>query len=314
MEQHSHQAWTRRLVAVHFSLSYLSIQISETMDPDRLLNIPKEELPRFELIEDGIKTESNSNSPKLHAAEPAPPATKSPSQPVPSTEAADTNTMAPTKKKGTASAVKKAPKRPKGPGAKKTAKKPKTDAASVADEDGGSEEDESDNGPYCLCRGPDDHRWMICCEKCEDWFHGECIKMDKGIGESLIEKFICPNCSTGSLGTIYKKTCALGGCKKAARLSQTQPSVFCSVEHTQMWWERMLSRLPKAKAKADLSDHLTQDEFMALLSSGLAAADSDGVWKLAKAPFAADLTDQGGENGAGESSMPPTLTFLQLMM
>jgi hypothetical protein len=25
---------------------------------------------------------------------------------------------------------------------------------------------------YCVCLGPNDGRWMIGCDECEDWFHG----------------------------------------------------------------------------------------------------------------------------------------------
>lgn len=198
------------------------------------------------------------------------------------------------KKKGTAT-VKKAPKRPR-PGDAKKKKKVKTDSA-APDVEEASGDEESDNGPYCLCRGPDDHRWMICCEKCEDWFHGECIKMNKEIGENLIEKFICPNCSTGELATIYKKTCALGACRKPARLGQSQPSVFCSNEHAQMWWERMVSRLPKVRGKNGLNDQLGQDEFMALLNSNLGSTNEHGMWQLVKKPFSDDPTN--GANGTG---------------
>ena len=198
------------------------------------------------------------------------------------------------KKKGTATVAKKAPKRPRPSGTKKAPKKAKPSAdrtdATPSDpmgEDGS--EAESDNGPYCICRGPDDHRWMIFCERCEDWFHGECINLDKGIGESLIEKFICPNCTNGKLTTLYKKTCAMGACRKPARLSPgEQQSVFCSDEHAQIWWERIVSRLPKGKGKTRLNDQLTQGEFMALLSSGMASVDEDGLLKLVKIPFHGD--------------------------
>ena len=36
----------------------------------------------------------------------------------------------------------------------------------------GEEEEES---RYCICNGVDDGRFMICCDKCEMWYHGECI-------------------------------------------------------------------------------------------------------------------------------------------
>lgn len=267
---------------------------------------PVHEQARFELIEESIKSESAAaDSPRIHNLEPALPQPEliSPSQPIPSTEtdppeSTDMTTQKPSgisKKKGTA---KKAPKRPKG-------SKPKNPATGVstpeefmkdepedeAMEDAPGSEEESDNGPYCLCRGPDDHRWMICCEKCEDWFHGQCINLSKDIGESLIEKFICPNCTVGDFTTLYKKTCGLGSCRKPALISLGEGSVFCSNDHAQMWWEKMVGRLPKSKAKAiGLNDQMTQDEFMALLDSGLAHVDEKGMFRLAKMPFQGEAT------------------------
>lgn len=267
---------------------------------------------RFELIDDEIKSESAVNSPPPPLSE-AVPAFKS-STPLPSTETAELTDQAPPmanstsvakRKKGTASTVKKTPKRPKSvrePKKPKVAKStPGGEANSTAAEDASDEDDESDNGPYCICRGPDDHRWMICCERCEDWFHGECVNIGKDVGESLIEKFICPNCTTDHLVTIYKKTCTLGSCRKAARLTHSPPSVFCSDEHAQTWWERMLARLPKARAKAALSDELSQEEFMALLSSDLATIDGDGSWTL-RAPFSGKPSEVDGD-GLGKYSI-----------
>ncbi|PKK42499.1 hypothetical protein CI102_12173 [Trichoderma harzianum] len=221
------------------------------------------------------------------------------------------STSAAKKKKGTASTVKKPSKRPKSV---RDPKKPKSvrstvgsEANSTAAEDASDEDDESDNGPYCICRGPDDHRWMICCERCEDWFHGECVHLAKDVGESLIEKFICPNCTTDNLMTIYKKTCTLGSCRKAARLTHSPPSVFCSDEHAQIWWERMLSKLPKARTKAALSDELSQEEFMALLSSDLATIDGDGSWTL-RAPFSGKPSEINGDETAAEERLAQILT------
>lgn len=203
------------------------------------------------------------------------------------------------KKKGTASMIKKPPKRPRNGEPSKRTKKLKSERTAQGSDDA-SDDDESDNGPYCLCRGPDDHRWMICCENCEDWFHGECIKMNKEIGENLIEKFICPICTKGDLTTIYKKTCALGACRKSARLKQSPPSVFCSNEHAQTWWERIVGRLPKGQARAGLSDQLSQDEFMAILNSDLGGTGEDGMWKVAKTPFSAALPKATSDEGASE--------------
>lgn len=60
-------------------------------------------------------------------------------------------------------------------------------SSSIANED----EEEEDDGVFCVCRGPDDHTWMIACDgPCEDWFHGRCINMTEKQGE-LIEKYYC---------------------------------------------------------------------------------------------------------------------------
>ncbi|UNI13742.1 hypothetical protein JDV02_000458 [Purpureocillium takamizusanense] len=265
--------------------------------------------PRFVLIDDDpVKTENGTDSPRPAANGDATSAAFKPSPtPLPSTETPDpvpsqpAPTMAHPKKKGTASTVKKAPKRPRNgaPGKKPKKSKPSSQGPNAAS--GDDDDDESDNGPYCLCRGPDDHRWMICCEHCEDWFHGECINLSKDVGESLIERFVCPNCTKGNLRTIYKKTCAMGACRKAARLLQDQPSVFCSNEHAQAWWERMVGRLPKGLAKAPLNDQLSQDELMALLGSSLSEADEDGVWKMSKPPFSAPLPKASADANADEA-------------
>lgn len=276
---------------------------------------------RFELMEGQIKSEDTpSGSPHPQQFDAAPPtASKSPSQPIPSTETGDASDMTNSgakakKKKGTAASMKKVTKRAKVGGPKKPAKK--AASAGPTDNDGPdgmvdepSEDEESDHGPYCLCRGPDDHRWMICCEICEDWFHGECINLAKDIGESLVEKFVCPNCTKGKLTTLYKKTCALGACRKPARVTQGGNSVFCSNEHAHSWWERIISRLPKGKAKAGLNDQLTQDEFMALLSSGLASIDADGTLQMAKMPFQNELHTLQGRETKGTITRIRTVCF-----
>ncbi|GAB0134806.1 hypothetical protein EsDP_00003162 [Epichloe bromicola] len=267
------------------------------MDPVQPAVSSHDEILHPEVADRAVKPEYAASSPPAPASDLAaasfrfsPTPTPAPT-PLSSAEPAEPGAMAavssghPTKKRGTASTVKKVPKRSKPSEAKKSKKKPKTGSVAPEADERPSGDEDSDNGPYCLCRGPDDHRWMICCEGCEDWFHGECIKMNKEIGENLIEKFICPNCSTDELATIYKKTCALGACRKSARLAQSQPSVFCSNEHAQTWWERMISRLPKAKGKNGLNDQLAQDEFMALLNSNLGATDAAGMWTLARTPF-----------------------------
>ncbi|XP_055021867.1 CXXC-type zinc finger protein 1-like [Boleophthalmus pectinirostris] len=46
---------------------------------------------------------------------------------------------------------------------------------------------------YCLCRKPDINCFMIGCDSCAEWFHGDCI----GISEKAakpIRVWYCPSC------------------------------------------------------------------------------------------------------------------------
>ncbi|KAK3363373.1 hypothetical protein B0T25DRAFT_587332 [Lasiosphaeria hispida] len=222
--------------------------------------------------------------------------------------ASPTQKTAPRKKKGTATAV-KAPKRARtsgggrrggksgGGGKKKSATSPGTLPNGSEDGHGagagggssvtGAGDSESDSGPYCLCRGPDNHRFMIACDRCEDWFHGDCIGMDKYTGENLVQKYICPNCSDGErYVTRYKKMCSLEGCTRPARIyDPREPSIFCSEEHCQAWWEQLIATLPRTKGTNQF-DFLTQEEFMGLLDTPKRRSGEKGAaWKLGDRPF-----------------------------
>ncbi|KAI0130141.1 hypothetical protein BJ170DRAFT_302606 [Xylariales sp. AK1849] len=183
------------------------------------------------------------------------------------------------KKKGTA-ATKKGPRKTKNSRLKASRKD--ASAGDGQDEDESSD-DEIDNGPYCLCRGPDDHRWMISCDVCEDWFHGECVNIDKELGEKLIERFVCPNCTDGRQNyTKYKKTCSLAGCTNPARLyGKKDRSVFCCNDHCDAWWASMIGTLPTKTATEKALEVLTQEDFMGLLAS----TASQGGWKPGDKPF-----------------------------
>jgi COMPASS component SPP1 len=80
---------------------------------------------------------------------------------------------------------------------------------------------------------------MIGCEICEDWFHGNCISIDKS-EEPLIDKYICPNCEAQGKGTtVWLRKCRLEGCKvpALAAVKGTKGAMgfggskYCSEEH-----------------------------------------------------------------------------------
>ncbi|KUI73436.1 Set1 complex component spp1 [Cytospora mali] len=162
-------------------------------------------------------------------------------------------------------------------------------------EAGGSDDEESDHGPYCICRGPDDHRWMISCDMCDDWFHGECVQIDKAVGEALIQRYVCPRCADdqGINVTRYKKTCSLEGCLKPARIYENvggaaEYSVFCSDRHAEEWWEQLVRSLPENRSLKAKKADLTREKFMGLLnvSTPQEAVEGEEPWRIGKRPFA----------------------------
>ncbi|VFQ70792.1 unnamed protein product [Cuscuta campestris] len=46
---------------------------------------------------------------------------------------------------------------------------------------------------YCICRRPYDERAMIACDKCDEWYHFDCIQLS-----SLPKIYICPACGVES--------------------------------------------------------------------------------------------------------------------
>ena len=154
---------------------------------------------------------------------------------------------------------------------------------------GGSGMSESDSGPYCICGGPDNHRFMIACDRCEDWFHGECINMDKYTGENLVQRYICPRCEVPGTGLVtrYKKMCSLDGCNNPAKIYEDvkeERSIFCSPEHCNAWWDQLVLTLPRTREVG--MDNLTRQEFMGLLNPPQTKpGHEDPPWHLGDEPF-----------------------------
>ncbi|XP_077292315.1 nucleosome-remodeling factor subunit NURF301 E(bx) [Arctopsyche grandis] len=47
---------------------------------------------------------------------------------------------------------------------------------------------------YCLCKQPyDNSQFYICCDRCQDWFHGRCVGILQSEADN-IDEYICPNC------------------------------------------------------------------------------------------------------------------------
>ncbi|XP_050524287.1 CXXC-type zinc finger protein 1 [Daktulosphaira vitifoliae] len=62
-----------------------------------------------------------------------------------------------------------------------------------------------DGQAYCICRSSDSSRFMIGCDACEDWYHGDCIGITRKQSK-LIKQYFCDKCKSedSSLKTIFK--------------------------------------------------------------------------------------------------------------
>ncbi|XP_039295471.1 CXXC-type zinc finger protein 1 [Nilaparvata lugens] len=50
-----------------------------------------------------------------------------------------------------------------------------------------------DDKKYCICRSSDTSRFMIACDSCEEWYHGDCIGIQENQAKS-IHKYFCVQC------------------------------------------------------------------------------------------------------------------------
>jgi COMPASS component SPP1 len=84
---------------------------------------------------------------------------------------------------------------------------------------------EPTQGIYCICRKPDNGRWMIGCDFCDDWFHGDCVDMNEDKAK-LVIKYACPRCRAHTPGT-WKRKCRLKSCNNPVG----EMSKYCCHEH-----------------------------------------------------------------------------------
>ncbi|TRY66539.1 hypothetical protein DNTS_015918 [Danionella cerebrum] len=102
--------------------------------------------------------------------------------------------------------------KPKGAKLRTTKKKEEDDDDYEVDDDdeespssssSSSSESDSDDGYdpnalYCICRQKHNKRFMICCDGCEEWFHGDCVGIPEARGRLMErngEEYVCPKCT-----------------------------------------------------------------------------------------------------------------------
>ncbi|KAK1646289.1 hypothetical protein QYE76_064094 [Lolium multiflorum] len=69
------------------------------------------------------------------------------------------------------------------------------------EDDSGGEEEEGEEHENALCGACNDNygqdEFWICCDACETWYHGKCVKITPAKAEH-IKHYKCPNCSSSS--------------------------------------------------------------------------------------------------------------------
>ncbi|KAF8641233.1 hypothetical protein AX17_000867 [Amanita inopinata Kibby_2008] len=109
------------------------------------------------------------------------------------------------------------------------------------EEEESSDAANDDDKLYCVCKTKyDEDRFMIACDRCDEWYHTQCVDMSD-LEVDLVDQFICPICVQRSpqlsLRTTYKQRClnglrhpnpdSLSACHKPA-LGGGVLSKFCS--------------------------------------------------------------------------------------
>lgn len=98
-----------------------------------------------------------------------------------------------------------------------------------------------DDKLYCVCKTKyDEDRFMIACDKCDEWYHTQCVDMPDLVVD-LVDQFFCPLCieknPTLVLKTTYKARCRYGldhpepdSSKACHKPAQGAFSKYCSPE------------------------------------------------------------------------------------
>ncbi|CAL8086150.1 unnamed protein product [Calicophoron daubneyi] len=78
-------------------------------------------------------------------------------------------------------------------------------------------EEENNSLPiYCVCRSTDGSRFMIACDRCEEWYHGDCINVTPKQAEQ-IKTFYCPDCRRDDTSLAIEYKCTRNQKSKSSR-------------------------------------------------------------------------------------------------
>ncbi|KAI9595131.1 hypothetical protein BDF19DRAFT_442286 [Syncephalis fuscata] len=84
--------------------------------------------------------------------------------------------------------------------------------------------------PLCICQALvyEEQRFMILCDGCARWFHGDCVDVEEATAEFL-DKYYCPHCAAKGLQISWRKECRRTGCTHAARENSKYCSDICGI-------------------------------------------------------------------------------------
>ncbi|CCG83208.1 Set1 complex component spp1 [Taphrina deformans PYCC 5710] len=140
--------------------------------------------------------------------------------------------------------------------------------------------DDRGNDLFCVCRRGDLGKWMIGCDGCDEWYHGDCVNISRD-DEDLIDQFYCPRCQKNGDGTtVWKRKCRLQTCRKPAsdspvldldtamsgRTKTGKASKYCSKDHGMAYFREKVAQalLRPGEIKAMVSHAPRVDEFKKL--------------------------------------------------
>ncbi|OZJ05566.1 hypothetical protein BZG36_01716 [Bifiguratus adelaidae] len=81
---------------------------------------------------------------------------------------------------------------------------------------------------YCVCQTPtgtEDNRFMIGCDGCDRWFHGECVGISE-LDSQRIDRWYCPRCEARGMHASWMPKCKREECSNSRRSG----SKYCSEE------------------------------------------------------------------------------------
>ncbi|KAF8912703.1 hypothetical protein CPB84DRAFT_1841149 [Gymnopilus junonius] len=184
---------------------------------------------------------------------------------------------------------------------------PETEAvkAEKQEEEEESEPEKEDDKLYCVCKTKyDEDRFMIACDRCDEWYHTQCVHMPD-LEVDLVDQFICPLCVEKNpqlnLMTTYKQRCLYGlrhpdpdstrACHKAARGAFSK---YCSDECGVKYMQSRIDSWAKKGGKPEK-----------LWESVKNAEKRDGVVVCAVEPEANGVAKQEEEDGEDAVDLKP---------